>query len=158
MPGPTAPALQRLYRDWDDRRHGREFPARADFDPVDLKYVLGDMALFDVLHDPLRFRFRLHPTNMVARLGYDLTGKFVDEIPDQRHRLLCREHFEEVIKARRPVTQHRTAVTDFRQWNCEILALPLSTDNKVIDMLIGCVIWDEVSDAQAERLPVAGIS
>src|SRR5215469_14478125 len=143
MPGPSAPALQRLYQDWDDRRRGRAFPARADFDPVDLKYVLGDMALVDVLHGPLRFRFRVHPTNVVEKFGFDLTGKFVDEIPDLRHRVLCREQFEEVIRLRTPTVQIRPAMsTDYRFWNCEILALPLSKNGTDIDMLMTCVIWD----------------
>lgn len=159
MPGPSAPALQRLYQGWNDRRRGREFPARADFDPIDLKYVLGDLALVDVLRDPLRFRFRIHPTNVVEKFGFDLTGKLVDEIPDRNHRLLCREHFEEVVKIRTPIVQIRPAMsTDYRFWNCEILALPLSNHGTDVDMLMACVIWDEVPAAQAQRLPVSGIS
>ena len=70
--------LQRLYRDWDSRRGGREFPARADFDVLDFKYVIGQLALIDVTYDPLRFRFRLHGTGISQRVGYEMTGKELD--------------------------------------------------------------------------------
>lgn len=153
-----APALQRLHQDWEDRRRGRTFPARTDFAPDDLRYVLGDLALIDVLRAPLQFRYRLHPTNMATRLGADLTGKLIDEIADRRHFLLARAHCEEVVTSRRPVVKDRHGVkTDHRVWNCEVLALPLSTDGAEIDMLMACAIWDEVDDARrrAVSLPVS---
>jgi len=158
MPTLIAPALQRLYQDWDDRRRGREFPARSDFDPRELKYVLGNLALIDVLRDPLRFRFRLHPTNMVARLGVDLTGKFIDELADRHHFLLAREHFTVVVETRLPAVRNRHGVkTDHQVWNCEILVLPLSETGSNIDMLMGCVIWDEIHPPQAP-LGTLGVS
>ena len=154
-----APALQRLYQDWDDRRRGREFPARANFDPCDLHYVLGDLALIDVLREPLRFRFRLHPTNMVARLGVDLTGKFIDEIADRRHVLLAKDQFTEAIETRQPVVRHHHAIkTDHRVWNCEILVLPVSSTGSDIDMLMGCVIWDEIDPAHSPVSTIATAS
>src|SRR4051794_23492799 len=36
--------LRRLYADWDARRRGRKLPARADFDPLELKYILGNLS------------------------------------------------------------------------------------------------------------------
>ena len=63
----VSPVLQRLYQDWRNRLHGREMPARRDFDVLDLDYVLGDLNLIDVEHAPLRFRFRVHGTN--AEIG-----------------------------------------------------------------------------------------
>jgi len=152
-----AAALHRLYHDWMDRRGDREFPSRSDFDPYALKYVLGNLALIDVLYDPLRFRFRLHPTNMVFRLGVDLTGKFIDEMADQRHVLLAKEQFTEVVETRRPVVQsHHAVETDHRVWNCEILVLPLSSEGSRIDMLMGCVIWDEVDPIRPSLSGIGG--
>lgn len=66
--------LRRLYGDWEKRRGERTMPARADFDVIDFKYMLGNLNLLDVLREPLRFRFRVHASNAVARLGYDLAG------------------------------------------------------------------------------------
>lgn len=124
-----------------------------------MRYILGNLALIDVLHGPLRFRFRLHPTNMVARLGVDLTGKFVDEMEDGRQVLLATKIFTEVIETRRPVVENlRGFKTDHRTWNCEILVLPLSSTGSTIDMLMGCVVWDEVDPLQppAGTIAVSG--
>jgi len=142
------PVLQRFYADWDARRRGHEFPARRDFDPCDLKYALGDISLLEVLRDPLRFRFRLQGANIVERIGIDLTGKFVEAMPDRRHRQMAMEHYAAVLETRRPVVKVRRAfVTEWRVWNCEILVAPLSNSGSEIDMLLSCFAWDEESRA-----------
>lgn len=137
-----APELRRLFGDWGERRRGREFPARADFDPLDLKYILGDLSLVDVLHDPLRFRFRLHASNVVDRGGIDMTGRLLDEMPDERRRANTLRHYRQVMTTRQPsVTFFRREYTDNRAWDCEILVLPLATDGTMIDMLMAAFSW-----------------
>ena len=140
-----APDLQRLYQDWDRRRRGREFPARSDFDPLDLRYILGSLSLIDVLRDPPRFRIRLHATNVVDRAGMDLTGRFIDEMPEERRKTAA-AHYERVIAERAPVArlyEHRPI--DERMWNCEILVLPLASDGATIDMLMSAFVWNAES-------------
>src|SRR3546814_4653792 len=40
--------LQRLAAYWDSCRAGRAMPARADIDPLDMGYLLGNLALVEV--------------------------------------------------------------------------------------------------------------
>jgi hypothetical protein len=136
------PSLKRLYQDWDRKRGQREFPARADFDPLDLKYILGNLSLVDVLQDPLRFRYRIHATNVAERIGDELTGKEVLALPHADHRNLALEHFMQVIEQRVPSVhlRHHEQV-DQRVWNYEVLVLPLSSDGKTIDMLMSALTW-----------------
>src|SRR5215469_17698305 len=75
------PDLQRLYDYWDSRRGGRRYPARSDLDPVEFGFALGNVTLIDVLYEPLRFRFRLMGGLQAQRVGQDMTGKMVDELP-----------------------------------------------------------------------------
>jgi hypothetical protein len=56
------PLLQRLYDYWQERRSPRSMPSRSDIDPVDMRFILGNLLLVDVLAAPLRFRIRLHGT------------------------------------------------------------------------------------------------
>jgi hypothetical protein len=136
------PMLQQLHRDWDARRRGRDLPARSDFDPLDLKYVVGNLSLIDVAHDPLRYRFRIHGSNVAQGMGFDLTGKSLDALPDRQYRQLVEEHFTEVVAGRRPVAKYRNRLmTDQRIWHCEVLVLPLSADGKTIDMLMSGFVW-----------------
>jgi hypothetical protein len=130
------PALRRLLGDWQERRRGREFPARADFDPADLKYLLGSLALIDVEQDPPRFRFRLHGSRIGQRVGYDMTGKPVDTLPPAVGPLVLR-HFAAVMEARAPRVEIRErALIDDGIADCEVLVLPLSRDGAEIDMLL----------------------
>ena len=137
-----SPALQRLYDDWESRRRGRLMPARADFDPVDLKDILGNLTMVDVLRDPLRFRVRVHATNVAARVGFDLTGKEIDAITDPHYRKLVRDHYTAVVERRRPVLEFRDRVmTDNICLHCEVLALPLGNDGQVVDRVMSAFVW-----------------
>ena len=78
--------LRRLYEYWLQRKGGRRFPSRRDIDPVEIRYVLGWVMLIDALRDPVRFRVRLHGTGMAGEAHYDLTGKFIDELPHPEYR------------------------------------------------------------------------
>ncbi len=149
--------LRRFYADWETRRRGREFPVRRDFDPCDLAYALGYVSLMDVLRDPLRFRLRLQGTGIAERTGADMTGKFVDQMKDRRHRDMATEHFSETVETRRPVVKiRRPYVTDVRVWNCEILVVPLANASADIDMLMSCIAWDEVRSSERASAPQAG--
>jgi hypothetical protein len=137
-----ATPLRSLYRDWDARRGGRSFPARADFDPLELRYILGNLSLVDVLRDPLRFVFRLHASNNAARLGADLTGKELAEMPTMAEPDRVRTHYELVISSRAPQVQRRTGTyADSAKWEYELLVLPLATDGETIDMLMAGMAW-----------------
>jgi len=134
--------LQRLYRDWDSRRGGREFPSRADFDVLDFKYVIGQLALIDVSYDPLRFRFRLHGTGISQRVGYEMTGKELDDLPPPLVRSSMRRHYSEVVGRRVPIVEARERqIRDDSIVDSEALALPLSSDGKTIDMLMVGVVF-----------------
>jgi hypothetical protein len=56
-------------------------PSRADIDPLDLRFAIGNLILVDAIEaEPLRFRVRLHGTNLSERMDFDLTGKMLDEM------------------------------------------------------------------------------
>ena len=38
------PKLQQLFDYWSAKRGGREMPSRADIDPLDLAFVIGNVA------------------------------------------------------------------------------------------------------------------
>ena len=132
-------SLRELYAQWDAKRQGRRCPARADFDPVELRSVLGNLSLIDVLHDPLRFRVRLQGTLSAARLGYDVTGKFVDEVPDLEFRQIMLDTYRGVVESGKPMRAVREQIYDHKTHRYEIIWLPLSDDGATINMLMACV-------------------
>src|SRR3546814_16760855 len=74
-----------LYRYWLACRQGRRFPARADLDPLQMRGALGNLPLIEVHRDPLRFRLRLVGTNQTARLGFDPTRLWPDDMTTREY-------------------------------------------------------------------------
>lgn len=137
-----SPILRRLLADWEARRFADTLPARADFDVLDFKYCLGSIALFDVLYEPLRFRFRVHGTGIARRVGYEMTGKEIGEMPSPALVAKMRAHFGRVIAARTPIVETRTReLLGEDIVECEVLVLPLASDGSTIDMLIAGVVF-----------------
>ncbi len=129
-------ALKRLYRYWTERRGAKRYPSRDDIDPLDFGYALGRVSLVDVLENPRRYRYRLVSTSMTAGLGYELTGRFLDEIPEPEARRYTRQLYDAAVEKRIPLHFRDDAMLDGRRWQSEALVLPLSSDQQAIDMLM----------------------
>lgn len=137
------PMLRRLYAYWDDKRGAREFPGRADIDPLEMRLALGNISLVDVLYAPLRFRYRLHGSIIAERLGIDMTGRCVDEIPEPDRRSFVEENFRAVIATRQPLARSGARLLDQRQWNFDSIILPLGVADGTINMLLLCVEYHQ---------------
>src|SRR3546814_9515784 len=75
--------LRRLHAYWRQRHVDGRPPSRAELDPLDFRYAIGLVTLVDVERDPLRFRFRLVASPVTRHLGYELTGRYLDEVPER---------------------------------------------------------------------------
>ncbi len=64
-----------LYSYWEAKRDGRRMPVRRDLDPVEIKALLPQLMLLDIVPDG--FRYRLVGTKVVQEMGRDLTGATV---------------------------------------------------------------------------------
>jgi hypothetical protein len=149
-----SPGLQRLYEDWQRWRGAREFPSRSDFDPLDLKYILGNISVTDVFYGPVRFQYRIHASGCSGRLGFDLTGKNLDALPHPTYQAFIREHFLETIVNRAPSIKRRDRVLGNNEhWFLEAIVLPFSSDGQTIDMLMAGTKFDVPKRLVAE--PVA---
>jgi len=139
----TNPALLRLHAEWEARRRPPRFPARADFDPAEMKYIIGNLSLVEVRRHPLRFYFRVHASNIAARTGFDMTHKFLDQYTDAKHRAQILDHYLRTLDERQPIAARRAhQFTDRMVWvDCEVLALPLASDGSNIDMLMTGFVW-----------------
>lgn len=130
------PKLRQLYEYWATRRGDAPFPTRNRLDPLDMRFILGDLALVDVDRSSWTFRYRLVGTNYVTRSGYDMTGKTVDEIPERSYRERIRKIYLEVCQTGIPAHGSRNGVADGKLRRHEFLVLPLSSKGAEIDMLM----------------------
>lgn len=143
MPDIVNPKLKRLFEYWEAKRGDRRFPARADIDPVDMAFALGNVILAEVLPEtPPRFRIRLHGTTLTQRVGYDLTGKMLDEMPVPEFRDLSTRSFSKVVRTGEPLHVLADRLVDGRMQRYEAILMPLSSDGERIDMLLVGLSYD----------------
>jgi hypothetical protein len=149
------PDLLRLYDYWLSRHRGELLPSRQDLDPADFKFAVGNVTLIDVLYEPVRFRFRLIGSLMTQRMGWDLTGKLVDEVPDAEYREGLLVAYRQMLASRQPSTTLYERLIDGKTRRFEVLRLPLAADGRTIDMLLLCPMYFEPLPV---RSPLAGPS
>lgn len=84
---------------------------------------------------------------MAQRVGVEMTGKWVYELPNPVHAAGAVGHFTAVIEKRTPIVYRRVHefITDNLPHNCEILALSLAADGTTIDMLMSAFVWNDIA-------------
>lgn len=135
--------LQELLAYWRERRRGRRFPARADIDPLDLRNLLGNINLIDVVRPDgkdgnakPRFRYRLFGSEFVFYHGGDLTGVWVDEIPNPVYREQLNALYTAVVaKGAIPMVSY-DYLLESRRHRFQAIILPLASDGETVDMIL----------------------
>lgn len=136
----TTPQLLKLYEWWRAHHANGKLPSRRQIDPVDLKFLLGNLMIVAVARDPLRFHFRLIGTDLVAHMKRDWSGKPLATYPDAEFREHLQKTYEEVVRSGQPVANTRRLLVDGRYYRYDGLVLPLASDGETIDcLLIGIV-------------------
>jgi hypothetical protein len=133
--------LKRLYEYWLDLRKSRHFPTRRDIDPLDIVFVLGHVMLVDVMRNPLKFKVRLHGSEMVTLARYELTGKFINDIPVSDYRHYVIEQCKCLVETGEPLHVTNSRVVDSRVLPYEALWLPFSEDGNEVTMLLCGLIY-----------------
>lgn len=136
--------LRRLLADWENWRGARRMPSRTDFQPEDLRYLLGNLFLLDVVPqaDALpRLRYRLFGSNVAQYRGYDLTGRFLDQHPDASFAAAASQAYAPVLAACRPLWADVNGLSATGEvFRFEALVLPLSSDGETVDMVLAAQV------------------
>ena len=104
----------------DGRPPGKEF-----LDPLRLRFLLGSISLLEVQKQPLRFRYRLVGTDIVQRLGMELTGKWLNDHPDKSLVPFLLEGAAMVYREGKPGYCRAQTRTLGEDWLLELVAVPL---------------------------------
>lgn len=107
-----------------EMRAGRK-PDKSFLDPLRLRFLLGSLSLLEVQAKPLRFRYRLVGTDIVERLGFELTGKWVDEHPIPAIRALLLQGSSTICREAKPVYGRLQMRVLGQDWTLEAIGVPL---------------------------------
>ncbi len=132
--------LKELYRYWLLKCAGRRAPSRGDILPEEIRSILPNILLLDIVGDVPRLKYRLAGTEFVHIYGAEVTGKFLDEIDfDGMSKLIIDDYFKVAKQCRPSWTSWNFAKDDGRWLEYERLTLPLSEDGQTVNMLLAGV-------------------
>ena len=124
---------------WCAKRGGRAMPARRDIDPLELRRLLPNIYLIDVVK-PSLYRYRLIGTTISNRLRGDATGSFADEAIFGEHAHLIVEMYDHLVESRGPIINRaRSFWTEVDWLNYTSVLMPLSADGENVTMMLGAM-------------------
>ncbi|NIA67634.1 PAS domain-containing protein [Pelagibius litoralis] len=139
-----------LYDYWSNLLAGRQAPARSDVDPRAMPRILPHLGLFDVENDPRRYRVRLMGTNVVEWYGCDVTGHYLDEIDLGLNPGTVFSILDHVVRSMTPAHMvSEYTKQDGRRIRCERIVLPLSDNQRQVNMLLGASVQLSVASDDA---------
>ncbi len=139
------PRLKGLLDYWRDKRSPGRLPARADIDPLELRSLLGNINLIEVVPQPpdskggpvtRRFRYRLFGTEFVFYHGGDLTGQWIDQIGNTVYRQELAALYEHVVATGATPMLSYDYILDSRRHRFQAVILPLASNGQDIDMIL----------------------
>jgi len=142
--------IGRLYAHWDERRQGREFPAKGDIDPAAIVSCLPFLSIVEIHQEPLRIRYRLVGTEIVRLRGGDPTWKWMHELGWNRETVAeFLAQYATMLRQRRPIFGCDDILwIDGRPRLYEWALLPLSDDSVTITH---CIV---IEDLRASGRPL----
>jgi hypothetical protein len=143
-----------LLRYWHGLRNGREFPARADIDPSEIKVALPHIMIAGISYDRFRVIYRLVGTEIVHWAGLDFTNRYADELIFDDDGRDWTDYYRAVVEARKPAYGLSDWLVEGRVplW-VETVICPLSSDGRTIDRCISIEDYEPMADIDIEALP-----
>ena len=97
----------------------------------------GRIALVEVEHDPLRYRYRLIGSLITGALGRDSTGRYFDELYTDNYLHRMEAHFGTVVGDRVALRSYGTMAHSYKPHVAvEGIDMPLATDGQTVDMIV----------------------
>jgi hypothetical protein len=138
LAAPVKPILVRLFDYWKSKRGDRQMPSRADIDPAELRSLVYNVMLYDVVEPGKTYRIRLVGQAIVDFVGENNTGKLATASmpPEAAKRMI--EILNGVVVNRVPRFRagHAYWHKDKSYRKFEACFLPLSPDNQTVDMFL----------------------
>jgi len=131
------PPLRRLHDYWQGKRKPGALPGRRDIDPIEIPQLMPQIALVDVLREPLDYRYRLFGTRLVEVMGAERTGKRMREVMSPPAVAASERLIAGLIETREPLAfTGRLFWLDKDYVAFETLVLPLAGDGETVDMAL----------------------
>jgi hypothetical protein len=152
------PRLRQLFAHWQAAAPAAGLPSRSRFDAVAIPDLAPDLWMLDVERTPLRLRYSSCGAHIVAALGHDPTGRWLDDVHPRaqernyydRYRVMVEQGVVTWRKGK-PAFWH-----EVKSRALENLIVPLATDGRIVDRLVAMtVLYDEPGQTKPVQAPAA---
>lgn len=144
-----------LFDYWRSRFPETGLPGRQHLDPVDIPSLLSMLYLVDVVRSGAqpRFRYRLLGTDITARAGRDMTGRWLDDVfADPQIYARIKQVYIDIIDTLEPHLGIFNIVAPGREYvRANRIVLPLASDGESVDMLLGMWVYDDDASRPPQR-------
>lgn len=141
--GSVHPDLLRFAKYCDELAGDREMPHRHDFNPIDVRWILGSLYVVEVLSAESDYRFKLVGSVVTAIYGKDITGWRLSEIPDSSIHPNMREYlhnnYDAVVTSWAPLFLRGKVLWKKAEINTERLMVPLAEDDGFLSQILVAV-------------------
>ena len=129
--------VQQLHAWWEAARGDADVPDRAELHPEEMKPLLPFIFISDAEHDPFRVRYRLVGTRAVEVTGFDITGRYLDELLNAEPDQPWMEHYRRAYTTRKPLLGATTVPTSTgRLFTYEFGIFPLRSGGTTIEQFV----------------------
>jgi hypothetical protein len=103
-PERTKSMLVRTLHDWWSAHAGPAgIPDRSAFDLIEHRLLMPNVMISEVEPEPFRIRYRLVGTRVVANLGVDFTGRYLDDLIGPDFQVPWMDYYRQAYAERRPL-------------------------------------------------------
>lgn len=153
------PQQTAIYDYWRSRCKNGSFPSRFDIEPEHITAHLPTVSLLEVRHKghdaAPRFNYRLAGTGFWKLFEDEIQGRYVDELPIGDRREYWQRILANIVDKRRPMAGVTKPGTPLGAHLAQFwIRMPLSSDGKNIDMILGYDHLVKLSAAQSEDVGV----
>lgn len=143
------PMMACLLAYWEDRRHGRAMPDRADIDPLTIdRLILPHLILYDLFEGGRRAKVRLIGSQLASSLNITIsTERFVGEFLKPAHLRYFTTIMVEMCEQKCPIysiDQH--ASLERGHIHTHRLVLPLTHGSSDVVMSLGLTTFSSATD------------
>jgi hypothetical protein len=137
--------IHALHRWWMNRS-GADIPDRRDFDPADFKKLLPNILITDIEHAPFRVRYRVVGTRVVEATGFNITGRYLDELMPTEPEAPWLDLYQRCCENRKPMIGTSTCTTTSGGlFTHEFGLFPLRKNGMTVDQVLSIEDYDHLT-------------
>jgi hypothetical protein len=148
--------VRSLYAWWYSKE-ASSVPDRSAVDPADLKRMLPNILISEVHHEPFRIRYRLVGTKVVEVTGFDIVGRFLDELLPAEPNEPWMDHYRWIHSHRLPLLGSTTVPTSAgAPFTYEFGIFPLRKGSESIEQFIAVEDYFDLRTTLIDLVPWGG--